>query len=163
MMAGRPRVASAVLAVPVLIEAHHGRLRGDPAVFEPGSLDRSNEVFPPLKIGRFEHHFVVRDVEMVVQKRDTEAVETVMLCKHGPYLFQALGIAVIDRPDICDVVELAPLHRFENYGTHPNASFPSVEEYAYGTGPPQARGARATLTDFRGVVYPWKQATLAQS
>lgn len=140
VMAGRPRVASTVLVVPVLIEAHHGRLRGDPAVFEPGSLHRSNEVFTPLKIGRLEHHFVVGDVEMAVQKRHTEAVETFVLRKHGPNLFQALGIAVIDRPDVSDVVELAPLHRFENYCTHPNASFPSVEEYSSGTGPPQYVG-----------------------
>jgi hypothetical protein len=87
VVTGCPRVAPAILVVPMFIEAHHGRLRGDAAVFEPGSLDRPNEVFSPLKIGCLEHHLVVGDVEMAVQKCDTEAVETFVLSEHEPYLF----------------------------------------------------------------------------
>jgi hypothetical protein len=122
VMTARSWVASTELAVPLRIEAHHGRLRGDPAVFEPRSPDRSDDVFPPLKIGRLKHHLVVSDIKMAVQKRDTEAVETIVFRKHNPYLFQALGISIIDRPDVTDVVELAPLHCFQNYCIHPNAS-----------------------------------------
>jgi hypothetical protein len=154
VMTCRPRVTPAVLVVPVLIEAHHGRLRGDAAVFKPGSLDRSNEVFSPLKIGRLEHDLVVGDVEMAVQKCDTEAVETLVFRKHNSDLLQALGIAVIDRPDISNVVELVPLHRLENHCTHPQCTLShppkNIPTLACSGSAPRAK---MILTDSRGAVY----------
>jgi hypothetical protein len=114
VVTARSRVAATVLVVPVLIKAHHGGLRRDTALFEPGSLDGPNKVFSSIEIGCLKHHLVIGDVEMAVEQRDTEAIETIVLRQYGPYVFQTCGIAVIDWPDIGDVVKLAPLHRLEN-------------------------------------------------
>ncbi|UVO51426.1 hypothetical protein M0208_13265 [Sphingomonas sp. SUN019] len=111
MMAGCPRVASAILVVAVLIEADDRRLRGHARQLQLAFLHRAHEMLATIQIGRLHHDLVVAQIEMVMNQRDSESIKTTVFLKDGANVIQTRRIDIVDRLHIGNMLQGLPLNR----------------------------------------------------
>lgn len=102
----------------MLIETYDRGLRFETGFFHESLLDGTHPMFAFFNVRRFEQQLIIRDSEMAMEQRDAKSAEGPVFFEYMPYLFQTIGIAFINRPNIVDMFETTPLQRIHSDLSH---------------------------------------------
>jgi hypothetical protein len=109
MMTSGNWIAPTILVNPFLVEAHDRGLHSYSVIRKERLFYRPNVVLAPFLICRLKQDFVVFEREMRMKEGDAKSLQALVFCQYSSHFLKAFSVAVVDRTQISDMAQRAPL------------------------------------------------------